>query len=91
MVAPYVQFISSKAANPNAAKLFQEFTVSPSAQQLIGQLGGVSYRKGIKSAGDFTKEPWYVAPDPKKFWQYSDAELGAAMPDIAKQWRGIFK
>lgn len=91
LVTPYVQFVSAKAANPNAAKLFQEFTVSPTGQQLIGQLGGVSYRKGIKAGGDFTKESWYVAPDPKKFWQYSDSELGAAMPDIAKQWRGTFK
>ena len=91
LVTPYVQFISAKAANPNAAKLFQEFTVSPTGQQLIGELGGVSYRKGIKVTAAFTKESWYVTPDPNKFWKYSDAELGAAMPDIAKQWRGIFK
>ena len=91
LVTPYVQFISAKASNPNAAKLFQEFTVSPAGQQLIAQYGGVSYRKGIKGGGDFTKEAWYVAPDPNKFWNYSDTELGAAMPDIAKQWRAIFK
>lgn len=91
LVTPYVQFISARAANSNAARLFQEFTVSPTGQNLIGQYGGVSYRKGIKPNGDLQKQSWYNAPDPSRFWSYSDADLGAAMPDITRQWRAIFK
>jgi ABC-type Fe3+ transport system substrate-binding protein len=91
LVTPYVQFINAKAPHPNAAKLFQEFTLSPTGQQVFGGFGGISLRTGVKSDADFTKQSWYQAPDPAKVWPYSDKELGAAMPDITKQWRAIIK
>jgi ABC-type Fe3+ transport system substrate-binding protein len=91
LVTPYVQFINAKAPHPNAAKLFQEFTLSPTGQQVFGSFGGISLRSGIKSDADFTKQSWYQAPDPAKVWPYSDQELGAAMPGITEQWRAIIK
>lgn len=91
LVTPYVQFINAKAPHPNAAKLFQEFTFSPTGQAVFGQFGGISLRTDVKSEADFTKQPWYEAPDPSKVWSYADKELGATMPEITKQWRTIIK
>jgi ABC-type Fe3+ transport system substrate-binding protein len=91
LVTPYAQFISAKAPHPNAAKLFQEFTMSPTGQGVFGQFGGISLRSGIAASGDFAKQPWYRAPDPAKIWPYEDSELAAAMPAISSQWRSIIK
>jgi ABC-type Fe3+ transport system substrate-binding protein len=91
LITPYVQFINAKAPHPNAAKLFQEFALSPSGQKIFGDFGGVSLRKGIKSSADFQKQSWYQPVDATKAWSYTDKELGVAIPDIAKQWRAILK
>jgi ABC-type Fe3+ transport system substrate-binding protein len=91
LITPYVQFINAKAPHPNAAKLFQEFALSPSGQKIFGDFGGVSLRKGIKSSADFQKQSWYQPVDATKAWSYTDKDLGVAIPDIAKQWRAILK
>src|SRR5581483_10641268 len=87
LVTPYAQFISAKAPHPNAAKLFQEFTMSPTGQGVFGQYGGISLRKGITATAEFTKQSWYHAPDTSKIWPYKDSDVAAAMPDISAQWR----
>lgn len=91
LITPYVQFINAKAPHPNAAKLFQEFALSPSGQKIFGDFGGVSLRKGIKSNADFQKQSWYQPIDSTKVWPYTDKDIAAAIPDIAKQWRSIIK
>jgi ABC-type Fe3+ transport system substrate-binding protein len=91
LASPYLQFISAKAKNVNVAKLYQEFIFTPTAQAICTKFGGISYRKGFKATGDFTKQSWYNQPDPAKYWPYTDKDLSAAIPDIAKQWRSIVK
>lgn len=91
LALPYPQFVNAKAPHPSAAKLLHEFAMSIPGQQIFVSTGGFSYRKGPKETGKYTSEPWYIAPDPAKIWDYSDEELAAALPDIAKQWRAIFK
>jgi ABC-type Fe3+ transport system substrate-binding protein len=91
LITPYVQFINAKAPHPNAAKLFQEFALSPTGQRVFGSFGGVSLRSGIKSTADFQKQSWYQPIDATKAWSYTDKDLAAVIPDIAKQWRSIIK
>jgi ABC-type Fe3+ transport system substrate-binding protein len=91
LITPDVQFINAKAPHPNAAKLFQEFALSAPGQKIFGDFGGVSLRKGIKSNADFQKQSWYQPVEATKAWSYTDKDLAAAMPDVAKQWRSIIK
>lgn len=91
LASPYAQFISAKAQHVNAAKLFQEFSVTPTAQTIFAKSGGISYRKGFQYTGGFTKESWYEPVDPSEYWPYSVQDLGKQMPDIAKQWRAIVR
>jgi ABC-type Fe3+ transport system substrate-binding protein len=91
LITPDVQFINAKAPHPNAAKLFQEFALSGPGQKIFGDFGGVSLRKGIKSNADFQKQSWYQPVEATKAWSYTDKDLAAAMPDVAKQWRSIIK
>lgn len=88
---PYAQFINAKAPHPNAAKLFQEFAMSIPGQQILAATGTFSYRKGTKETGKYVSEPWYAPPDSAKYWDYDDEELAKVLPDLAKQWRAIFK
>lgn len=89
LASPYAQFISSQAKHVNAAKLWQEFILTPTAQGIITKSGGITYRKGFQGTGAFTKNSWYQPVDPSQYWRYSVQDLGSKMPQIAQQWRSI--
>lgn len=91
LVVPFGMFISANAPHPNAAKLFEEYYMSRPGQEFLVAGGNVTFRSGVTPTAKYIHEPWYVAPDPKKYWPYTDAALAAAMPDIVTKWRAIFK
>jgi ABC-type Fe3+ transport system substrate-binding protein len=91
LVTSYVQFITSHAPHPNAAKLFQEFSATPTVQKLMLANSGVTYRKGVTAQDALSKEKWFVKPDPDKYWPYEVSAMAAALPGIVPQWRAIFK
>ena len=54
------QFISAYAPNPNAAKLYQEWSFSKPVQELWQKLvGAPSARKGVADTRPYIKEPWF--------------------------------
>jgi ABC-type Fe3+ transport system substrate-binding protein len=91
LATSYVQFISARAPHPNAAKLFQEYSGTPTAQRLMLDNSGVTYRKGITNVDALAKEKWYVKADPAQYWPYELSQMTAAMPGLVQQWRAIFK
>jgi len=91
LAAPAAQFINASAPHPNAAKLLQEYCLTRQAQEFIVAGGSVSFRTGVQQTAKYAHEAWYIAPDAKLFWKFTDQALAAAMPDIAAKWRAIFK
>jgi len=54
------QFVSAYAPHPNAAKLYQEWSMSKPAQELWQTLiGSPSARKGVADTRPYVKEPWF--------------------------------
>ncbi|MET0429655.1 MAG: extracellular solute-binding protein [Microvirga sp.] len=91
-----VQTISAKAPHPNAARLFQEWAMSPEGQAAWFKVASVASarpdtvdpRKAAKA--DWYKEPWYA--DPEELYINYLNDPGYVDPDkpIIAEWNQIF-
>jgi ABC-type Fe3+ transport system substrate-binding protein len=67
------QAISAKAPHPNAAKLYQDYSLSEEGAALFQKWAGTPARTGLTDERDVAKLPWYKPPealatfDPNKF------------------------
>jgi iron(III) transport system substrate-binding protein len=91
LVNSQAQCVTTTGNNPNAAKLLQEFRATVTGQGFNTASGAVSFRKGVVGQGAWTKEPWYIAPDPTALWSYTNADLSASKDSIVTNWRSIVK
>ena len=88
---PVVQFITSHAPHPNVSKVYQEFFFSkPSLANFVDQ-GAMVDRPGVPDNRKVKSEPWFVAPDPAKLWDYTSDDITNTFPEAAKAWNSVFK
>jgi iron(III) transport system substrate-binding protein len=88
---PVVQFITSHAPHPNAAKLYQEFFFSKPSLANFVQQGAMVDRPGVPDNRKVKSEPWFVPPDPAKLWAYTSDDITNTFPEVTKAWNSIFK
>ena len=91
-----VQTISAKAPHPNAARLFQEWAMSPEGQAAWFKVSSVASarpdtvdpRKAAKA--DWYKEPWYADPEELYINYLNDPGYTDPEKPIITEWNQIF-
>jgi iron(III) transport system substrate-binding protein len=91
-----VQTISAKAPHPNAARLFQEWAMSPEGQAAWFKVSSVASaradtvdpRKAAKA--DWYKEPWYADPEELYINYLNDPGYVDPEKPIIAEWNQIF-
>jgi iron(III) transport system substrate-binding protein len=95
-VAVTVQSISAHAPHPNAARLFQEWSVSAPAEALwLSLVGAGASRRDVVDARkrdrkDWFAESWYADPT-KLYTQYlKEADFADPKKPVIAEWNDIF-
>lgn len=91
LALPLVEFIAAHAPNPNAAKVFLEYTLSLPSLATYAAQGGVPERKGVPDNRKVTSEAWYSPPNMGNQWAYTNEDIQTTFPEVSKAWNGIFK
>ncbi len=86
VIVPSAQFISAKAPHPNAAKLFQEYSLTVKAQTIYLANGSETLLAGVPDTRAVAKEAWFKGPQGRPAFQLDYAKFQAEWPSIMKEW-----
>jgi ABC-type Fe3+ transport system substrate-binding protein len=86
VIVPSAQFISAQAPHPNAARLFQEYSLTAKVQSIYVANGSDTVLTGITDNRAFTKEPWFKGPQGRELFPLDYAKFQADWPAILKEW-----
>jgi len=87
---PVTQAISKIAPHPNAAKIWQEWTMTAEAQTLFSKHTGFApARPGAPDVREVVKQAWYYSP--KKFYQYKWEDIERELPRLKEKFKQSFR
>jgi ABC-type Fe3+ transport system substrate-binding protein len=86
VIVPSAQFISAKAPHPNAARLFQEYSLTLKAQTIYLANGSDSVLPGVPDTRAVAKEPWFKGPQGREAFPIDYPKFQAEWPTIVKEW-----
>jgi iron(III) transport system substrate-binding protein len=86
VIIPSAQFISAKAPHPNAAKLFQEYSMTMKIQTVYVANGAETLLAGVPDTRAVAKEAWFKGPQGRSSFQLDYTKFAAEWPAILKEW-----
>ena len=89
LAVPYYIGLPAKAPHPNAAKLFEAWSLSPEGQRIwVANTGLAPVDKGIQDDRKFAHEPWYKLPS--SYYAVDWNALSAALPAGNAHFAAVF-
>ena len=86
IIAPTAQFISANAPNPNAARLYQEWALTPRAGAIWLEHGAFTLLPGVEDPRPIAQESWYIGIEGREVFPIDDEQFEAEWPDVMAAW-----